>query len=91
MLNLYNLKEHYKIVMSSYTKDTAITFITRIISLILGIVTSIIIARLLGPENKGIYTMAALLPQLIVTIADLGIGPATVYYVTGHKSLVTCV
>ncbi len=71
--------------MSSYTKDTAITFITRVITLILGIVTSITIARLLGPENKGIYTMAALLPQLIVTIADLGIGPATVYYVAQRQ------
>jgi len=64
-----------------FAKDTAVTFTARIISLIVGIATSIIIARLLGPEGKGIYTMAALLPSLIVTFGNLGIGPATVYYV----------
>ena len=42
---------------------------------------SIILARVLGPEGRGIYALAALLPSLIVTFGNLGIGPATVYYV----------
>ena len=67
--------------MGTFTKNTAITFTARVISLIVGIGTSITIARLLGPEGKGIYTMAALLPSLVVTFGNLGIGPATVYYV----------
>jgi len=64
-----------------FAKDTAVTFTARVLSLVLGIATSITIARLLGPEGKGIYTMAALLPSLVVTFGNLGIGPATVYYV----------
>jgi len=67
--------------MGTFTQNTAITFTARILSLVLGIATSITIARLLGPEGKGIYTMATLLPSLIVTFGNLGIGPATVYYV----------
>jgi len=67
--------------MGTFTQNTAITFTARILSLVLGIATSITIARLLGPEGKGIYTMAALLPSLVVTFGNLGIGPATVYYV----------
>ncbi len=68
-----------------FTKNTAVTFTARVISLILGIGTSIAIARLLGPEAKGIYTMAALLPSLVVTFGNFGIGPATVYYVARKR------
>lgn len=64
-----------------FTRRTAITFTARVLSVLLGIAISVIIARLLGPEGKGIYTLAALLPTLIVTFANLGIGPATVYHV----------
>jgi len=67
--------------MSQFVRRTAITFTTRVLNLVLGIAVSIIIARLLGPDGKGSYTMAALLPALIVTFGNLGIGPATVYYV----------
>jgi len=67
--------------MGQFSKGITITFTARVLSLILGIATSILIARLLGPEGKGIYTLAALLPSLIVTFTNLGIGPATVYYV----------
>ncbi|MCL0096235.1 flippase [Thermodesulfovibrionales bacterium] len=68
-----------------FAKGALITISARILTLILGIATSIVIARLLGPEGKGIYTLAALLPALIVTFANLGIGPATVYYVAQRR------
>lgn len=67
--------------MGAFTKNTAVTITARFLSLVLGIVTSVILTRLLGPEGKGVYTMATLLPALIVTFANLGIGPATVYHV----------
>lgn len=68
-----------------FTKSTTVTFIARVLNLFLGIITSVLLTRLLGPEGKGIYTMAALLPALVVTFGNLGIGPATVYYVAkGH-------
>lgn len=71
--------------MGTFTKNTTITITASILSLALSLATSIILARILGPEGKGIYTLAALLPALIVTFANLGIGPATVYHVTqGH-------
>lgn len=64
-----------------FVRGTAITFTTGILSLITGLGTSVILARTLGPEGRGVYAMAALLPSLIVTFGNLGIGPATVYYV----------
>jgi len=71
--------------MGTFTKNTTITFTARVLNLILGIGTSIVIARFLGPEGKGIYTLAVLLPTLIVTLGNLGIGPATAYYVARRE------
>jgi O-antigen/teichoic acid export membrane protein len=67
--------------MGKFSTNTVITAITGILNLGFGVLTSVILARLLGPEGKGIYTLATLLPSLIVTFGNLGIGPATVYYV----------
>jgi len=58
-----------------------VTFGTGVLNLLIGIGTSVILARVLGPEGKGIYALATLLPSLIVTFGNLGIGAATVYYV----------
>ena len=71
--------------MGEFTKNTTITFLTRILSLIIGLATSIIIARILGPNGKGIYSLVILLPTLIVNFTNIGIGPATVYYIGKGK------
>jgi O-antigen/teichoic acid export membrane protein len=72
-------------MVSIFLKNTLITFTTRISQLLLGIVTSIIIARVLGPEGKGIYTLAILLPMLLITFVNFGIAPASVYYIGKKK------
>lgn len=71
--------------MDKFTKNTTITFVTRVLTLIAGLATSVIIARLLGPEGKGIYALAILLPSLITAFTNLGIGSATVYYIGRGK------
>lgn len=68
-----------------FTKNTAITFSIGIANLVLSIVTSIVLARTLGPDGRGIYALAVLLPSLIETFGSLGIGPATVYYVARNE------
>jgi O-antigen/teichoic acid export membrane protein len=71
--------------MGKFTKDAIITFATRFSSVILGLVISVIIARALGPEGRGVYSLAILLPGLLVTFTNLGINPATVFYVARKK------
>ncbi|MBI4722610.1 MAG: flippase [Candidatus Stahlbacteria bacterium] len=70
--------------MSRFTKDTFITFVAKIVQLIIGIGISVIIARSLGPEGKGIYSLAILMPTLLILFTQLGIGPASVFYI-GRK------
>ncbi|MBC7220188.1 flippase [Candidatus Bipolaricaulota bacterium] len=64
-----------------FVRGTTVTFGSGVLNLLVGVGTSVILARVLGPEGRGIYALAALLPSLIVTFGNLGIGPATVYYV----------
>jgi len=68
-----------------FAKDTALTLVARVIGLGLALLSSVIIARALGPDGTGVYTLAILFPLLILTVANLGLGPATVYYVAQDK------
>jgi O-antigen/teichoic acid export membrane protein len=70
---------------ATFAKDTGVTLVARIGGLGLALMTSIVIARTLGPEGTGVYTLAILFPLLVVTFTNLGIGPATVYYVAQGK------
>jgi len=45
-----------------------------------GIGTSVVLVRVLGPQGRGVYALAMLLPNMIVTFGNFGVGPATVYY-----------
>lgn len=68
-----------------FARQTLLTTGTKIINLGLGLLISIILARGLGPEGKGIYTLAILFPTLIITFNNLGLGSSTVYYVAQDK------
>jgi O-antigen/teichoic acid export membrane protein len=70
---------------ATFAKETAVTLVARIAGLLLALATSVVIARTLGPEGNGIYTLATLFPLLLVTFTNLGIGPATVYHVAQDK------
>jgi len=67
--------------MSGYSQKAGMTLVARVISIVFGFITSILLARILGSEAFGIYSLAMLLPAIIVIFADFGISPASVYYV----------
>ncbi len=71
--------------MSKFTTDTSITFVTKVMQLFLGIGTSVAIARILGPRDKGVYSLAILLSSLIINFGNIGIGKATIYYIGKKK------
>ena len=70
--------------MTSISKNTTITFSSQILIFALGFVASIILARVLGPEGKGIYALIVLVPALMLNLGSLGIEVANVYF-TGSK------
>ena len=67
--------------LSSFAKNSLSIFGTRIILIIISIVSSIIVTRILGPSNRGVMEMLLLVPSLIVNFGNLGIGNANLYFV----------
>ncbi|WP_308636704.1 oligosaccharide flippase family protein [Paenibacillus silvisoli] len=60
------------------------TFGVKMLVLFGSFIISIILARALGPEGKGIVTAIFVVPNLIISLADLGVRQATTYFV-GRK------
>ncbi|WP_341279561.1 oligosaccharide flippase family protein [Paenibacillus sp. FSL H8-0537] len=54
---------------------------TRLLVLFGAFIVSVLTARLLGPEGKGMITAILVIPTLVVTIADLGIRQAAAYLI----------
>lgn len=63
-----------------FIKDTLITFSSRVFVAALSLVIAIVIARILGPEGKGAYSLIILLPTILVLVGNLGIGLSNTYF-----------
>lgn len=68
-----------------YFKNILLTLNRIIIGTIIGLLISIIIARSLGPENQGIFSLILLLPTILVTFTNFGVGVSTVYLMQKSK------
>ncbi|MGN8646338.1 oligosaccharide flippase family protein [Gracilibacillus sp. HCP3S3_G5_1] len=60
------------------------TFGTKLVILFGSFFVSILLARLLGPEGKGVVTALFVVPNIVISIADLGVRQASAYYI-GRK------
>jgi O-antigen/teichoic acid export membrane protein len=56
------------------------TFVARVALLGLGFISSIILARTLGPEGRGLFALVLVLPGLVKTLALLGFEQANAVY-----------
>lgn len=70
----------------SLTADTLRIFLFHSLSLSAGIVGSIIIARVLGPTQKGILNLFSLLTTLIAEFGLLGLNSGLLYHLTNRKA-----
>lgn len=71
--------------MSDYYRHSFMTLTGQILSLILILLSNILIARLLGPEGKGVMSLLVNFPVLIIMISLLGLDEATVYFLGSRK------
>lgn len=63
-----------------FARDSSYTLIRQVVAIVLGMAISILLARGLGVEGRGVYAVALLLPRTLVTFLNLGVAPATVYF-----------
>ena len=71
--------------MSRFGHTVFWTLTARAGELILSVASVVLLARLLGPTGKGLFSLAVLLPQLIYTLTHAGIGPATAYHIAQKR------
>lgn len=71
--------------MTSLSKNSLVTFITEVLLFITGFIVAIIIARVLGPAGDGIYSLILLIPGIMISFGNFGIGPASAYFVGSKK------
>lgn len=71
--------------MSGLVRGTAVTAAARGGALVLGIASSIILARALGPAGRGMYALIVLIPALLALTGGLGLDPATTYFVARRR------
>lgn len=62
-------------------KDVSLNIVRRVIKVALNLGVFVLIARVLGPEGNGKYSVSVLIPTLLYTFLNLGIPPANVFFV----------
>ncbi len=74
-------------LQSDFARKVFETYATQIVVIVIGLITNITIARMLGPEGRGIYAVAMTIGLLGVQIGNFGMHGANTYYLARDPSL----
>ena len=66
---------------SNFVRNVAGTLTTRVLLLGIGFVTSVLVARILGPEGRGAYAVAVAIGAIGVQLSNLGLHASNTYTV----------
>jgi len=70
----------------TFARNVSITFAARIVIIIAGLVTSVIMARTLGPAGKGLFSLAILTSGMVFIAMNLGVGTASGFFLGRKKA-----
>jgi O-antigen/teichoic acid export membrane protein len=68
--------------VSTLRRNIGLTLARQLLAACAQLLLVVLIARELGPEGNGHYAIAILIPTMLANFLNLGIGPATVYYLS---------
>ena len=68
-----------------FAKDVGITLGAKFCNYGVALISSIMLARMLGPDGRGLLAVVSLLPGLVVAFGNLGIDASAVYLVAQKK------
>jgi len=63
-----------------FVRDSAGVFTANIVATVVGVGTSVITARVLGPHDRGVFQLLTLLPMTLTNFVKFGIPQANVYF-----------
>ena len=64
---------------STFTRQFSQSLVTKILMIVLRLAKNAILARVLGPMDRGIFSLVSSLPELIMTVGNCGIINAAAY------------
>ncbi|WP_083914669.1 flippase [Alkalispirochaeta alkalica] len=70
-----------KTVRRSFFKDALSIFTSKIAVLLISFVNGVLLARLLGPEGKGVVAAILVYPGLLISLFELGIRQSVIYHI----------
>jgi O-antigen/teichoic acid export membrane protein len=76
-----------QMIASDFVRKVAETFATRIFLIGIGLVTTVFVARMLGPEGRGLYAVAGMVGAIGVQFGNLGLHASNTYYVAQNRNL----
>jgi len=72
---------------SDFFRKVAETLATRVVLIGIGLLTTVIVARILGPEGRGLYAVAITVGAIGVQFANLGLHSSNTYYSAQNSQL----
>jgi len=81
LLDLF-LRRFRQASSSPFVRSVAETWLTKILLMAIGMVTSILVTRTLGPEGRGLYASAAAVAAIGVQFGTLGLQSSNTFYVS---------
>ncbi len=76
-----------RLLASDLVRKIAETFVTRVGLVFLGLISSVLVARMLGPEGRGFYAVLTAICGTAVQFGNLGLHSANTYYVARDPRL----
>ena len=74
---------------SDFVRKISQTFATRVFIAVIGLITSVLVARTLGPEGRGAYAVAMAIGAMGVQLGNLGLQAANTYAISRKKELLS--
>ena len=72
-------------IIQAHPRLTATTTLYNLARLVLGAVTSLLLARWMGPDGRGTLAAALLLPSLLLAVGGMGLAPAFLFFSASEK------
>jgi O-antigen/teichoic acid export membrane protein len=83
------IEVYQKTITSDFVQKVVETLLTRILLIGIGIITSVIVTRILGPHGRGLYAVALLVGAMGVQFGNLGLHASNTYFVAKDRSLLS--
>lgn len=64
----------------TFLRDVSYNFTKQVTMLFCGLVSSVVVSRVLGPTDRGVLALVMLIPSMLLLFGDLGIPFANVYF-----------